>query len=90
MDFTLSEEQQMIVESLGKYARNELESTVKVYRDQLIPKEKMIEIQQGLLDFGVGVGWYQKSSVAWAWMRSPWVFCSSRWPRCHRISPLPA
>ena len=56
MDFTLSEEQQMIVESLGKYARNELEPTVKEFRDQLIPKENMIEIQRRLLDFGVGVG----------------------------------
>ena len=56
MDFTLSEEQQMIVESLGKYARNELDPTVKEYRDQLIPKEKMLDIQRGLLDFGVGVG----------------------------------
>ena len=56
MDFTLTEEQQMIVDSLGKYVGNELEPTVKEYRDRLIPKEKMLEIQQGLLDFGVGVG----------------------------------
>jgi alkylation response protein AidB-like acyl-CoA dehydrogenase len=56
MDFQLSEEQKMIVESLGKYARNELEPVVKEYRDRLIPKEKMIEIQRRLLDFGVGAG----------------------------------
>ena len=56
MDFTLSEEQQMIVDSLGKYARNELKPISEEYRDLLIPKEKMHEIQQRLLDFGIGVG----------------------------------
>lgn len=56
MDFALTEEQQMIVESLGKYARNELKGIAAQYRDQLIPKGKMLEIQQGLLDFGVGIG----------------------------------
>ena len=56
MDFTLTEEQQMIVDSLGKYAQNELEPVARKFRDQLIPKEKMSEIQQRLLDFGVGVG----------------------------------
>ncbi|MEP1473015.1 MAG: acyl-CoA dehydrogenase family protein [Halieaceae bacterium] len=56
MDFSLTEEQQMIVDSLGKYARNELKPLAEEYRDQLIPTEKMREIQKGLLDFGVGVG----------------------------------
>jgi alkylation response protein AidB-like acyl-CoA dehydrogenase len=56
MDFQLTEEQQMIVESLGKYARNELDPVSREYRDLLIPKEKMRDIQQRLLDFGVGVG----------------------------------
>ncbi len=56
MDFTLTEEQQMITDSLGKYLQNELKPIVQEYRDRLIPKEKMLEIQQGLLDFGVGVG----------------------------------
>ena len=56
MDFQLTEEQQMIVDSLGKYARNELKPISEEYRDLLIPKEKMREIQQRLLDFGVGVG----------------------------------
>ena len=56
MDFTLSEEQRMIAESLAKYANNKLESCVKEFRDRLIPREKMLHIQKGLLDFGVGVG----------------------------------
>mgnify|MGYP001825029892 FL=1 len=56
MDFTLSEEQQMIVDSLGKYARNELKPLAAGYRDRLIPKDKMLEIQKSLLDFGVGAG----------------------------------
>ena len=56
MDFTLTEEQQMIVDSLGKYAQNELRPIAEEYRDRLIPTEKMREIQKGLLDFGVGVG----------------------------------
>ncbi|MEH6592308.1 MAG: acyl-CoA dehydrogenase family protein [Halioglobus sp.] len=56
MDFTLSEEQQMIVDSLGKYAQNELKPIAAEYRDRLIPTEKMRDIQKGLLDFGVGVG----------------------------------
>ena len=56
MNFELTEEQQMIVDSLGKYARNELETISRKYRDRLIPKEKMREIQQRLVDFGVGVG----------------------------------
>jgi alkylation response protein AidB-like acyl-CoA dehydrogenase len=56
MDFRLSEEQQMIVDSLGKYAQNELKPIAGQYRDQLIPKDEMLLIQQRLLDFGVGVG----------------------------------
>ena len=40
MDFQLAEEQQMIVDSLGKYARHELKPVVEKYRVQLIPKEK--------------------------------------------------
>jgi len=56
MDFTLSEEQQMITDSLSKYLQNELKPVVQEYRDRLIPKETMLAIQQGLLDFGVGVG----------------------------------
>ena len=56
MDFTLSEEQQMIVDSLGKYAQNELKPIAEEYRDRLIPKDKMLEIKRGLLDFGVGPG----------------------------------
>ena len=56
MDFTLTEEQQMIVDSRGKYAENELKPIAQEYRDQLIPKEKMLEIQQALVDFGVGPG----------------------------------
>lgn len=56
MDFALTEEQQMIVDSLGKYADKELGPIALQYRDQLIPKGKMLEIQQSLLDFGVGPG----------------------------------
>jgi alkylation response protein AidB-like acyl-CoA dehydrogenase len=56
MDFTLTDEQQMIVDSLGKYAQNELKPIVEKYRDLLIPKDKILEIQQGLVDFGVGTG----------------------------------
>lgn len=56
MNFQLSEEQQMIVDSLGKYAQNEIKPIAEEYRDRLIPRAKMLEIQQGLLDFGVGMG----------------------------------
>jgi alkylation response protein AidB-like acyl-CoA dehydrogenase len=56
VDFALSEEQQMIVDSLGKYARNELAPIAAQFRDRLIPREKMLEIQQGMLNFGVGPG----------------------------------
>ncbi|MEP6390403.1 MAG: acyl-CoA dehydrogenase family protein [Halioglobus sp.] len=56
MDFSLTQEQQMIVDSLGRYALNELQPIAKAHRDQLIPKEKMREIQRRLVDFGVGVG----------------------------------
>ena len=56
MDFTLTEEQQLIVDSLGKYAENELNPIAQQYRDQLLPKARLLEIQQSLVDFGVGVG----------------------------------
>ena len=56
MDFTLSEEQTMIVDSLRKYLQNEIKPIAGDYLDKLIPKERMLEIQQGLIDFGVGVG----------------------------------
>ena len=39
MDFTLSEEQQMIVDSLGKYAQNELKPIAQEYRDRLINRK---------------------------------------------------
>ena len=45
MDFTLTEEQQMIVDSLGKYAIKELKPIALEYRDRLIPMEKMRDIQ---------------------------------------------
>lgn len=56
MDFTLSEEQQMLIDSFSRYAENELKPVALEFRDQLIPREKMIELQQGMLDFGVGTG----------------------------------
>ncbi|MFK7733276.1 MAG: acyl-CoA dehydrogenase family protein [Pseudomonadales bacterium] len=56
MDFTLTEEQQMIVDSFSKYLENELKPVAQEYRDQLIPKQKMLSIQQDLLAFGVGPG----------------------------------
>jgi len=56
MDFTLTEEQLMIVDSLGKYAIKELKPIALEYRDRLIPMEKMRDIQRNLLDFGVGIG----------------------------------
>ena len=49
MDFQLTEEQQMIVDSLRKYAGNEVTPVAQEYRDRLIPKEKMLDIQQRLL-----------------------------------------
>ena len=48
MDFQLTEEQQMIVDSLGKYVQNELEPISRECRDRLIPKEKMREVQLNL------------------------------------------
>jgi len=56
MDFSLTQEQHMIVDTLERYALNELKPVAQEYRDQLIPKEKMREIQQNLVDFGVGAG----------------------------------
>ncbi len=56
MDFSLTEEQQMLVDSFSKYAENEIKPVALQYRDQLIPKEAMLELQKGMLDFGVGVG----------------------------------
>ncbi|MFK7731795.1 MAG: acyl-CoA dehydrogenase family protein [Pseudomonadales bacterium] len=56
MDFSLTQEQQMIVDSFSKYLQNELKPVALEYRDKLIPKEKMLSIQQDLLEFGVGPG----------------------------------
>lgn len=56
MDFSLTEEQQMVVDSFSKYAENEIKPIALKYRDQLIPKEVALKIQQDLLQFGVGVG----------------------------------
>ena len=49
MDFSLSEEQRMIVDSLGRYALNELKPIALEYRDRLIPKEKMRQLQDQML-----------------------------------------
>ncbi len=56
MDFSLTEEQQMIVDSFSRYAENEIKPIALKYRDQLIPKEVALKIQKDLLRFGVGVG----------------------------------
>jgi alkylation response protein AidB-like acyl-CoA dehydrogenase len=56
MDFSLTEEQQMIVDTFSKYAENEIKPLAEKYRDELIPKDIALSIQKDLLQFGVGVG----------------------------------
>jgi alkylation response protein AidB-like acyl-CoA dehydrogenase len=56
MDFSLSEEQQMIVDSFAKFLNAEIRPVAEQYKDELIPKELMQSILQQMLDFGVGNG----------------------------------
>lgn len=56
MDFSLTEEQQMIVDSFSKYAESEIKPLAIAHRDQLMPKETVLKTQKGLIDFGVGIG----------------------------------
>ena len=56
MDFSLSEEQEMLLGSFRKYADKELRPLVARYRDELIPKAEALRLQKELLDFGVGGG----------------------------------
>ncbi len=56
MDFSLTQEQQMIVDSFSKYAQEEVKPFAERYRDQLMPKEEALRMQQNLLQFGIGIG----------------------------------
>ncbi len=56
MDFSLSEEQQMIIDSFAKFLQAEIRPVAAQYKDKLIPKDVMQPILQQLLDFGVGNG----------------------------------
>jgi len=56
MDFALNEEQQLIVDSIRKFAVGELTEPALKYRDQLIPKKILHDLFHKISDFGI-LGW---------------------------------
>jgi alkylation response protein AidB-like acyl-CoA dehydrogenase len=56
MDFTLNEEQRMIVDSFSRYVENEIQPLALEYRDRMMPKDVVLSTQLRLTEFGVGVG----------------------------------
>lgn len=56
MDFTLSEEQQIAVDSFRRFLEDEIRPAVAQYDDAFIPKEEMRGILKQLLQFGMGNG----------------------------------
>jgi alkylation response protein AidB-like acyl-CoA dehydrogenase len=56
MDFSLTEEQQLLVDSIRKFAVGELTEPAVKYRDQLIPKDILHDLFRKISDFGI-LGW---------------------------------
>mgnify|MGYP000615935155 CR=1 FL=1 len=56
MEFGISEEQQIMIDSLRKFLQAEIKPIAERYKDQLIPKAEMKNILKQLLDFGLGNG----------------------------------
>ena len=56
MDFRISDEQQMAVDSFRRYLEDEIRPAVAAHDDTFIPKDEMQQILKGLLQFGLGNG----------------------------------
>lgn len=56
MDFFLTEEQQLLVDTFRRFADKELKPVALEYRDRLIPGELARRLQSEMLPFGVGAG----------------------------------
>ncbi|NIS88583.1 MAG: acyl-CoA dehydrogenase [Woeseiaceae bacterium] len=56
MDFRISDEQQMAVDSIRRFLDDVVRPAVAEYDDTFIPKERMQELLKQLLDFGLGNG----------------------------------
>ena len=56
MDFLLTEEQQLLVDTFRKFAAKELKPVADEYRDRLIPHELARQLQKQMIPFGVGAG----------------------------------
>ena len=56
MDFSLTEEQQLLVDTFRRFADKELKPVADEYRDRLIPRELALRLQSEMLPFGVGAG----------------------------------
>ena len=56
MDFTLSEEQQLAVESFRRYVDDEVAPLIARYEDEPVPKDLMRGVLQRFAEFGVGNG----------------------------------
>ena len=53
MDFSLSDEQQMAVDSFRRFLDAEIRPIAEQYKDKYIPRERALEIQKSLAPFGV-------------------------------------
>lgn len=56
IDFQLSEEQLLLIDSFQRFLEREVKPLAQRYRDQLIPVAEMRAIQRAMTDFGVGAG----------------------------------
>lgn len=56
MDFRISEEQQIAIDSIRRFLDDVIRPVLLEYDDSFIPKERMQEILKQLLDFGLGNG----------------------------------
>jgi alkylation response protein AidB-like acyl-CoA dehydrogenase len=56
MDFRISDEQQIAIDSIRRFLEDVIRPVIAEYDDSFIPKERMQEILKQLLDFGLGNG----------------------------------
>ena len=53
MDFSITEEQSLIIDSFKKFLGSEIHPIVEKYKEDYFPKEKAKEIQKSMIDFGI-------------------------------------
>ena len=86
MDFSVPPDHQLAVDSLRRFAKEEIEPLALEYRDRFIPRETMKALLAKLLPFGLGNGLVSEDLGGMGLSRCWWGACSKSLPACRRTS----